>query len=342
MNTAQTSSVLILGGSGQAGSDTAALLRRWYPDLPLTIAGRTPERLRKVAGELGTATTATIDLSRPDLGLPAGGAYSAVIATLWDNQLNGLRFAQDRGVPYLSISSGLADIGPEVIAAAQRPTTSPIAIGSHWCAGTATIATLLAARDFTRAGGGRVDAVHVGAILDANDVGGPAGVADLERFATATTAGLVRRGGVFTWVNGADAEVAVERADGTTVTGQAIAIPDVPSVALATGAKDVTFAFAVHEDSIPPVEVRIELEGTDSSGAPLRQSYLLTHPSGQRPLTALGLALTAERLIGRQGPPVAPGVHTPESLIDLTHAATHLTATGATFTRLTSTAAVGR
>ncbi|WP_344236265.1 saccharopine dehydrogenase [Kribbella hippodromi] len=334
MSIEQTSSVLILGGSGQAGSDTAALLRRWYPDLPLTIAGRTPERLRKVADELGVATVATIDLSRPDLGLPDHGAYSAVVATLWDNQLNGLRIAQDRGLPYLSISSGLVDIGPEVIAAAQRPTTSAITIASHWCAGTATLATLLAARDFTQTGDARVDAVRVGAILDANDLGGPAGAVDLERFATATTAGLVRRDGVFAWVNGTEADVAVQRADGSTVTGQAIAIPDVPSVALATGAKDVTFAFAVVPNSTPPQEVRIDLEGTDSSGARAHQSYILTHPHGQRPLTALGLALTTERLIGLQGPPVAPGLHTPESLIDLTHTATHLTATGATFTRL--------
>ncbi|MGK8520176.1 hypothetical protein ACRS6B_00750 [Nocardia asteroides] len=36
----QIKPVLIMGGSGQAGSDAAAVLRRWYPRLPLTIAGR--------------------------------------------------------------------------------------------------------------------------------------------------------------------------------------------------------------------------------------------------------------------------------------------------------------
>jgi len=52
--------VLILGGSGQAGAGTAALLRRWYPTLPLTIAGRNIERAQRVADE-----GAAISGSRP-------------------------------------------------------------------------------------------------------------------------------------------------------------------------------------------------------------------------------------------------------------------------------------
>jgi glutamyl-tRNA reductase len=47
--------VLILGGSGQAGSGAATVLRRWHPALPLTIAGRDIGRAQRVADELGAA-----------------------------------------------------------------------------------------------------------------------------------------------------------------------------------------------------------------------------------------------------------------------------------------------
>jgi len=325
-------SVLILGGSGQAGSGTAALLRQWHPDLPLTIAGRDLGRAQRVADELGNATAVTIDLRRTDLGLPAGHDYSAVIATLWDNRLNGLRYAQDHGLPYLSISSGLVEIAPEVIASAQRPNTSPVLIASHWCAGVTALATMHWAREFDR-----VESIRIGAILDEKDIGGPAGEADLERWSIATSAGLVRRDGVFTWLAEPDAQVEIQSIDGTTLTAQSAPILDVPSLALATGAPNVSLAFAVGESTgrrngqAPSFEMRIDLEGTDSTGTPRTTSRYLIHPEGQRPVTAVGIALGTEYLLGLQGTPTPPGLHTPESLIDPAYAVKRLLEAGTTF-----------
>lgn len=328
----QPKPVLILGGSGQAGSDTAALLRQWYPNLPLTIAGRDIDRAQRVADELGVATAATIDLRRSDLGLPAEPSYSAVVAALWDDRLNGLHYAQDHGLPYLSISSGLVEIAPEIVAGAQRASASSILVASHFCAGTVVLATLAIAREFHR-----VDTVRIGAVLDELDTGGPAGTADLERWAKVTTAGTVRRDGVFTWVTGSDAQVDVPCTDGVVLPGQSIAILDVPSLALATGAADVRFDMAVGESAArrrggpSSTEIRIELEGVGPTGAPLSTSRYLTHPAGQRPLTALGIALGIERQLGLRGEAVSPGIHTLETLIDLTYAAERLVEIGATF-----------
>jgi hypothetical protein len=330
-------SLLILGGSGQAGSDSAALLHRWYPTLPMTIAGRDLARAQRVADTLGTATAATIDLTRSDLGLPSDHHrrhhHSAVVAALWDSHSHGLHYAQQHRLPYLSISSALVDIAPEVVAAAQRPDASAILTASHWCAGTIVLAALNLTREFTR-----TDTIRIGAILDASDTGGPAGNADLERWSTATTAGLVRRDGVFTWLNTPEAQADVIALDGTSVPGQSLAVLDVPSLALATGAANVRFDFAVREspdhrrDEPAPVEVRIDLEGTGPNGAPLSTSHYLVHPSGQRPLTALGIALGTERLLGLNGEPPAPGIHTPESLIDPSYAVKRMTELGASFT----------
>ncbi|MEU0686013.1 saccharopine dehydrogenase [Streptomyces uncialis] len=326
----QPESVLILGGTGQAGAGAAALLREWHPALPLTIAGRDLDRAQRVADELGTATATTIDLRRGDLGLPADRDHSAVVAALWDDHLHGLRYAQHRGLPYLSVSSGLTDIAPEVVVGAQRADAAPILVASHYCAGAVVLAALHSARRFDR-----IDSIRIGAVLDETDTGGPAGIADLQRFSTATSAGLVRRDGVFTWVDGPDAQTEVRSTDGTGLPGRSIAILDVPSLALATDAPDVRFDFAVGESAgrrrggPASFEVRIDLEGTDRGGAPISTSRYLVHPAGQRPLTATGIALGVERLLGLRGEAVAPGIHTPEALIDPAYAVERMAQTGA-------------
>ncbi|GAA1571305.1 hypothetical protein GCM10009789_26100 [Kribbella sancticallisti] len=328
----QTKPVLILGGSGQAGAGTAALLRQWHPELPLTIAGRDLERARRVADELGAANAVTVDIQRRDLGLPEDQGFSAVVATLWDSHLHGLGYAQQRGLPYVSISSGLVEIAPEVVAGAQRASAAPVLVASHFCAGSVVLAILDLAREFER-----VDTIRVGAVLDELDVGGPAGLADLERWAAVTSAGLERRDGVFTWVTGADVQVEVPTLDGTVLPGQTIAILDVPSLALATGAPYVRFDFAVGESAgrrrgeFPSMEVRIDLEGVGPAGTPVTTCRYLVHPAGQRPLTALGLALGVERLLGLQGEAPAPGIHTPESLIDPAYAVKRMEELGAAF-----------
>lgn len=321
--------VLILGGSGQAGAGTAALLRQWHPHLPLTIAGRDLGRAQRVADELGAATAVTIDLHSDDLGLPASQEYSAVVALLRDDRFNGLRYAQDHGVPYFSISSGPMEIAPEVVAVAHRPSASTVVLASHFFAGTVALAVLHATKPF-----GRVDSIHLGAIQDEQDIGGPAALADLERWATASSAGLIRRDGVFTWLPG-DTQAEIRRIDGSTISGQTVAGLDIPSLAFATGAPDVRVDFAVSNDSDQPLtEVRIDLEGTDPAGTPLRATHSLIHRKGQRPLTALGIALSVERLLALRGAPVPPGVHTPESLIDPAYATERLLEVGADFVEL--------
>ncbi|MFH8791666.1 saccharopine dehydrogenase [Streptomyces sp. NPDC017941] len=324
--------VLILGGTGQAGARTAALLRQWHPELPLTIAGRDLGRARRVADELGIATAVTTDLRRGDLGLPADHRYSAVVAALWDDHLNGLHYAQRRGLPYLSISSALTDIAPEVVAGSHRTGAAPILLASHYCAGTVVLAALHAARQFDR-----IDTLRISAVLDDQDTGGPAGRADLLRWSTATSAGMVRRDGVFTWISGPDAQADVRSTDGTVLPAQSIAILDVPSLGLATGAPHVRFDFAVGESAgrrrgePPSFEVRIDIEGADGEGAAISTSSYLVHPAGQCPLTALGIALGTERLLGLRGDAVTPGIHTPEALLDPAYAVERMAEAGAVF-----------
>ena len=194
------------------------------------------------------------------------------------------------------------------------------------------LAALHVARGF-----GRVDGIRIGAVLDELDAGGPAGMADLERLFTASSAGLRRQDGVFTWLAASDARAEVRTLDGAVLPAQSIPILDVPSLAHATGAPDVRFDYAFGESAgrrrggAPSIEIRIDVEGADSAGSSLRAARYLVHPEGQRPLTALGVALGVERLLGLRGETTAPGIHTPESLIDPAYAAERLSEVGASF-----------
>ncbi|NEE14560.1 saccharopine dehydrogenase, partial [Streptomyces sp. SID7499] len=60
-------------------------------------------------------------------------------------------------------------------------------------------------------------------------------------------------------------------------------------------------------------------------------SRYLVHPAGQRPMTATGIALGVERLLGLRGEAVAPGIHTPETLLDPAYAVERMAETGAYF-----------
>ncbi|MFD3701545.1 hypothetical protein ACFWUP_00205 [Nocardia sp. NPDC058658] len=79
------------------------------------------------------------------------------------------------------------------------------------------------------------------------------------------------------------------------------------------------------------LEIRIDLDGTDHAGDHLDRTHHLVHPAGQRPMTALGIALGAERLLGLNGTPPTPGIHTPESLIDPNYAVERMREVGAKF-----------
>ncbi|MGO4843682.1 NAD(P)-dependent oxidoreductase, partial [Rhizobiaceae sp. 2RAB30] len=79
---------------------------------------------------------------RADLGLPSNLSYGAVVPFLKDETLNSMKYAQATGAGYLSISSGLFELGPETAFYIHKPTAVPVVMASSWLAGVATFPTL--------------------------------------------------------------------------------------------------------------------------------------------------------------------------------------------------------
>lgn len=310
--------VLIVGGSGIVGSQAARALRRLHPQLPIAIGGRNLARAETVAAEIGGAHGIVVDLTRADLGLPQGAEFSAVATFLKDATLNSLRFAQDRGVPYISVSSGTFEIGPEVARFVHRPEAAPVLMASHWLAGAAIFPALHFASGYHS-----LDRIHIGVLLDEKDMGGPAAHADYERITSAAPAALTLKDGNFTWVSADQASAHFISVDGPEVDAQAYSPFDVIGLAAATDAGTIRLDLALGESASRrrgepfSTEIVIELQGRGKDGAPLSSRHEIVHPAGQASLTALGVALGVERLLGLAGgEPLAAGLYLPEVIID--------------------------
>lgn len=314
--------ILLMGGSGAIGHHTARALRAAYPDVPLLIGGRDLAKAQRAAEQMGGAQSVVIDSAADDLGL-GDRPVSGVAVFYMDHALAGLRFAQKRGVPHLSISSGVFEIAPEIATYMHTPDASPIVLGYEWMAGATTVATLSIARAF-----GRVHDIRISALVDEQDTGGPTVATDFEHLNRMLPAALTRRDGVFVWREGEDSKAIFRAVDGTQIEASGFSSIDVVGLAAATDAPNVQFNMAIAVSSTRrqgrpmSTEIIIELVGEDLKGEPLRTRHAVVHPAGAAPLTGLSVAMILERLLGLDGqPPTPPGLYFPYQLLD---AATYL------------------
>ncbi len=308
--------ILLMGGSGAIGQRSIQALRAAHADVPLLIAGRDLAKVQRVAEEVGNAQGVVLDPAADDLGL-GDRAVSAVVVFYMDHALAGLRFAQSRGVPHLSISSGIFEIAPEIAMHMHQPTAAPIVLGYEWLVGATTVATLSMASAF-----GRVDDIRLHALVDEEDTGGPTVASDFEHLNKMLPAALTRRDGVFMWREGEDAKATFRAVDGTDIQATGFSSIDVAGLAAATGARNVQFNMAIAVSStrrsgLPKsTEIIIELAGQDTNGAPFQTRHAVVHPGGAAPLTGLSVALLLERLLGLDGQPATPpGLYFPYQLL---------------------------
>lgn len=310
--------VLIIGGSGIVGSKAAATLRRFHPDLPLAIGGRDLAKAEAVARQVGGAEAVPVDLAHRDLALSADTRFSAVVVFVKDDTLNSLRYAQAHGLPHLGVSSFVFEVGPEMALFIHAPARAPVLMASSWLVGAATFPALLLAKEFRT-----VDAIEIAAVLDEEDMGGPAAFADFERLTTAAPHALILENGRWLWAKGDRAVRRVVDVDGVEIEARAYSPLDVLSLASSTDARSVRFDLVYGQSASRrrgerfSTEIVIEIEGLRTDGSHGRRRWDLVHPDGQAPVTALGVAVAVERLLGLAGgAPVGPGLYLSEVLID--------------------------
>lgn len=308
--------ILIIGGAGEVGRWATRFLREQHSDIPILIGGRDEQRAIRAAAAVDGASAVVVNLTASDLGL--GERRVSAVATLFTDETGAaLRWAQQMGVGHVNISPSISELGLEAATFMQNPAAAPVVLGTEWLVGATSVPSLLFAQEF-----GRLGNIHIEAVLDEQDVFGPAANADLERQMYAGTAALVREAGAWRWCRGDETKSKVRAIDGTELDANLFSPNDVLLLANATGAPDVRFDLAIGMSSSRrnggPVstEIIINLSGLDHAGQPLRKRHAIIHPGGQMPLTGLGVALVLERLAGLAGEPPRPGLYFPAQLID--------------------------
>lgn len=327
--------ILLMGGSGSIGRQTARALRAAHPEVPLLIGSRNLAKSQEAAAEIGQAEGVVLDPAADDLGL-GRRPVSAVATFYMDHAIAGLRFAQTRGVPHISISSGVFEIAPEIATYMHKPDAAPVVLGYEWLVGATTVPTLELAKAF-----GRVHEIAIGALVDEQDTGGPSVAADFEHLNKMMPAALTRRDGSYLWRADDDAKARFRAVDGTEMKAFGFSSIDVVGLATATGAPNVRFDLATGVSSTRrrgepmSTEILIDLAGEDHAGRPLRTRHAVVHRQGAVPLTGLGVAMLLERLIGLDGnPPTPPGLYFPYQLLEPTAYLARLKQTGGTIVKL--------
>ena len=190
------------------------------------------------------------------------------------------------------------------------------------------------AKDFKR-----IDAIRIGVLLDEQDMGGPAALADYNRITGAAPAALTVKDGRMHWAGGDEFTARYVSVDGVELEAQAYSPFDIMALAARTDAKAIRLDLAYSESASRrrgepfSTEITIEVEGQAVDGKHRLDRHEIVHPQGQAPLTALGVALAVERLLGLSGgdAPQA-GLYLPEVLIDPAYYVRRMKEFGTVFT----------
>jgi hypothetical protein len=307
--------ILLIGGYGSVGSEAARTLRRLYPNTRLVIAGRDHARAIALAAELGHAEAEYCDLAIPTLGLDSERRYRGIVVFAKDESLHALGLSIAQGSAYVSISEYAVEIAPLVARATGEGRHIPILLLSHHLGGLVTMVALQHASAFSQ-----VEAIRVGAVFDADDLGGATAQADAARVARITPHPLLLEGGRWLWGYGPQQRRCFVDVEGIPRDGVAFSLLDVPSIAAATKARSVRFDVAIREatkDYRSRHEVVIEIDGISMDHRAETCRVTIQDAGFHTGMSGRTIAFALERLLGLDGQPrMQAGFNLPENALN--------------------------
>ncbi|MPZ40147.1 MAG: hypothetical protein GEU95_19245 [Rhizobiales bacterium] len=315
--------ILIAGGYGIVGTAIARHLRRLSQDSEIVLAGRNPDNGAALARELGHASTMYLDAAALDGGAIDLQGVDLVISALYDpaNALIDAAIAQ--GAAHIGITTKADDVAPGAALALASPPKRPVVLLGHCCAGAVGAVARSAAEDFSK-----VDSIAIAALFDPRDAVGPMTAADPEALISRA---LIRQHGVWSWANGMEHPRTVRLSDAEELPAFPTGLLDAPGLAAVTGAANIRLdlmqgdSLGTREGGRASSDAYIDIEGTLKSGSAAKRRVVMSDPNGVANLTALGVLLAAERVLGLDGEaPAAGGLSMPETLLAADQATTRL------------------
>jgi hypothetical protein len=312
------SRILIAGGYGLVGSTIAKHIRAISRDVEIILAGRNPEKGMALVQELEHARTIYLDLEDTTLiNKFDWKQFDLIVSAVADPADTLIHAAMNHHIAHIGISKITDQVAPILFSGLQSRPKRPIVLLGHWQAG--TIATILqkVAVEFNH-----IDKVELTALYDVRDPIGPMVVNELSNAESWMNRGYIREEGKWKWVDAEKHTRFIHKDNEHVMQGKPMASLDLPSIASITQASNIRFDL-VQGESMGTIagnkashDVYIDLEGTLQTGEQIKQRTIISDPNGQAHLTALGVLVTIERILGLDGdPPADGGIHLPETLL---------------------------
>lgn len=331
-----TKRVLLAGGYGVVGAQVARLLRKHHPAVEILIVGRREKEAAKLAAELGHASAAAIDVTKP-APLRAIEGIDALGVFIHEYEDHLLDEAARRGIAYMDITRGLDAQLRGLAAAALHAPSAPMLFTSHWMAGGPAIVAKRLAHDLDS-----VTRIDMSILYYTGDKMGP----DSASAGAGMSQGFTARvDGEWRKVGPLSDEREVRFPSGATRPVYRMNMGDVVTLALANGAREAGVRLGLDKGNslgsmrrliklglwdllmkLPGMsaiaatkpgpgaahEIAIEVEGMTGGRRVMRRATILDR-HGQSHLTAVGALYGLERVASLGMAPLGAGAALPET-----------------------------
>ena len=323
--------VVLTGGYGVVGTQAAQILQQRHPALPLYIAGRNPEKAKALVRKLPNASPLFLDINQKT---PLNGLNPrAVVGIVNDPHNHLLMDAVQHGIPYLDITRWTEQVRATTSSLSGKDLGAPLFLSSGWMAGVASMLAVAAAQRMVS-----VEQIDISVLYALHDKSGPNSVQYMDRLATPFNAlhngewrqaapytdprSVTFPGGYSTKVYRFDAPdlITLPKVTRARTVSTRIAFDDTATTKalvmlvrsglwkLISGRRFTRLRHALlhNPGQGAPHELAIEVLGRGERDTLKTVRATLVDPLGQTHLTALGIAIQLERLLGLDGGP-APG-----------------------------------
>ena len=310
----QEKRILIVGGYGMVGSNIARLIRKADKGINLILGGRNPDNGMSLAKELNHTETAYVNLEE-GFDLSAFEKIDLIISAV-DDHSNILReTAISKGIACIAVSELADQIAPTAFLGLHKAIAAPVVYAGHWQAGLLTLMARELASKFSQ-----IETIELAGLYDPKDMVGPLVANEVSGFVGEA---LIRKEGNWLSVQAKENPRTIHLHNGSSAIGYPMSTLDVPSIAAFTSAKNIRFDFITGE-SIgtgkglhASHDLYITISGTLLSGEERTFSTIVSGPEGNSHLTAVGVYLITEKILGLNGESESKtgGLYLPETII---------------------------